>query len=99
MVLPKTCSVRVGGETCQLAPSYIVSVSSLDGEYMLAVVCNDHKSTLKARLLAMQQAEKIPYGKIRFQPIKTVVTECITGITDDYTELNENVRMQSEKIS
>jgi hypothetical protein len=72
-----------------LAPSYVISVNSHDGEYMLALVCDDHKSVLQARLVAMQKAKKIPQGSIHFQPIKAVVTDCVMGITDDYIGLDE----------
>jgi hypothetical protein len=89
VLLPEHCSAKIEGEECQLAPSYVVSVESDEGEYMLAVVCNDHKSALEARLIAMQEAKKIPQGSIHFQPVKAVVTDCVTGIDEDYIELNE----------
>jgi hypothetical protein len=89
VLLPEHCSAKIEGEECQLAPSYVVSVESDEGEYMLAVVCNNHKSALEARLIAMQEAKKIPQGSIHFQPVKAVVTNCITGIDEDYIELNE----------
>lgn len=89
VLLPEHCSAKVEGEECQLAPSYVVSVKSHEGEYMLAVVCNDHKSSLEARLVAMQEAKKIPRGGIHFQPVKAVITDCVTGIDEDYIELND----------
>jgi hypothetical protein len=64
-----------------------VSVKSPEGEYMLAVVCDDHKSGIEKRLVAMQKENKIPQGRIDFQPIKTVVTDCVTGLKEDYIEL------------
>ena len=54
---------------------------------MLAVVCDDHKSVLEPRLVAMQEANKIPQGTIHLQPVKAVVTDCVTGINEDYREL------------
>jgi hypothetical protein len=92
MLFPEHCSAQVEGEECQLAPSYVISVKSDEGEYMLAVVCNDHKSALEARLVAMQKANKIPQGSIRFQPVKAVVTDCVTGINEDYIELNDKTQ-------
>ena len=89
VLLPEHCSAKVEGEECQLAPSYIISVKSHQGEYMLAVVCNDHKSALETRLVAMQEANKIPQGSIHFQPVKAVVTDCVTRIDEDYIELND----------
>ena len=87
MLLPPHCSAKVEGEECKLAPSYIISVKSHEGEYMLAVVCDDHKSMLEPRLVAMQEANKIPQGRIYFQPVKAVVTDCVIGINEDYVEL------------
>lgn len=89
MLLPEHCSAKVEGEECLLAPSYVISVKSNEGEYMLAVVCEDHKSALEARLLAMQEAKKIPQGSIDFDPVKAVVTDCIMPLNKDYIELNE----------
>jgi hypothetical protein len=92
VLLPEHCSAKVEGEECQLAPSYIISVKSHEGEYMIAVVCNDHKCALETRLVAMQEANKIPQGSIHFQPVKAVVTDCVTGIDEDYIELNDKIQ-------
>ncbi len=89
VLLPEHCSAKVEGEECQLPPSYVVSVKSHDGEYMLAVVCDDHKSAFEARLATMQEANKIPQGTIHFQRVKAVVTDCVTGISEGYIELND----------
>jgi hypothetical protein len=89
MLLPEHCSAKVEGEECLLAPSYVISVKSNEGEYMLAVVCEDHKSALEAQLLAMQEAKKIPQGSIHFDPVKAVVTDCVMPLNKDYIELNE----------
>jgi hypothetical protein len=92
VLLPEHCSAKVEGEKCQLAPSFIISVKSHEGEYMLAVVCNDHKCALETRLVAMQEANKIPQGSIHFQSVKAVVTDCIIGIDEDYIELNDKTQ-------
>lgn len=97
MLLPDHCSAKVDGDKCQLAPSYVVSVESHEGEYMLAVVCKDHKNGIEARLMAMQKENKIPQGKIRFQAVKTVVTDCIMGIDEDYVELELNRNLNSDR--
>jgi hypothetical protein len=92
VLLPEHCSAKADGEECQLAPSYIISVKSHEGEYMLAVVCTDHKCELETRLVAMQEANKIPPGSIDFQPIKAVTTDCITGIDEDHIELDDKIQ-------
>lgn len=89
MLIPRHCSARVEGEQCWLAPSYVISVKSGDAEYMLAVVCEDHRSALEGRLLKMQAANKIPRGMIHFDPVKQVVTDCVIALNEDYIELNE----------
>ena len=70
-----------------MAPSYVVSVASDQGEYMLAVVCDDHREALQGKLALMQQEEKIPRGKIRFESVKTVTTDCIVGMNEDYVDV------------
>lgn len=87
MALPKTCSFRDKDVDCPLPPSYIVSVGDNSEEYMIAVVCQDHKDQMEKRLKAMQSARKIPQGNAKFQDIKLVVTDCIRD-TDDNSLLD-----------
>lgn len=97
MLLPDHCSAKVDGEECQLAPLYVVSVKSHEGEYMLAVVCEDHKSGIEARLVAMQKESRVPQGRIHFQPVKAVTTDCIMGINEDYIELELKRNIESDR--
>ena len=97
MLLPEHCSIKLEGQECQLAPSFVVSVSSQEGEYMLAVVCDDHRSVLEERLVAMQKANKIPQGKIIFQPVKMVATDCVMGMNDDYVDLELKRGIESDR--
>ena len=90
MLMPQHCSVMVEGEKCWLAPSYVISVKSGEVEYMIAVVCEDHRSALEVRLLKMQEANRIPRGMIHFDPLKPVVTDCVTALKEDYIELDQN---------
>ncbi len=95
--MPERCCAKVDGQECKLAPSHVVSVKSPEGEYMLAVVCDDHKSGLEARLIAMQRENKIPQGRIHFQTVKAVVTDCVMGINDDYIELELKRGVESDR--
>jgi hypothetical protein len=82
MALPKTCSFRDKHLDCPLSPSYIISVTDNGEEYMIAVVCQDHRDQMKKWLKAMQSLRKIPQGKAKFQDIKLVVTDCIRDTAD-----------------
>lgn len=95
--MPEHCSAKVDGQECQLPPSYVVSVKSHEGEYMLAVVCDDHKSGIQSRLVALQKENRIPQGKIHFQPVKAVVTDCVMGINDDYVDLELKRGVKSDR--
>lgn len=97
VVLPEHCSAKVDGEECQLAPSYVVSVNSPEGEYMLAVVCDNHKGGIEELLVAMQKEGKIPQGGILFQPVKAVVTDCVMGMNEDYIDLELKRGVKSDR--
>ena len=64
---------------------------------MLAVVCDEHKSGLEARLIAMQKEGKVPHGRIHFQLVKAVVTDCIMGMNEDYVELELKRGVESDR--
>ena len=87
MLLPESCSVKVKGVECGLPPTYVVSIKSHDGEYMVAVVCDEHKDGLEQKLKVMQKEGKAPAGKILFQTVKAVMTDCISGMEEDYVEI------------
>ncbi|MEP0825354.1 MAG: hypothetical protein HRF40_07705 [Nitrososphaera sp.] len=98
VILPEECSAKVDGEACHLAPEYVVSVRSNEGEeYMLAVVCSDHRMGIEARLVAMQKENKIPQGRIHFQPVKAVVTDCVAGMNEDYVDLELKRGIKSDR--
>jgi hypothetical protein len=96
MTLPRRCSFRdkrtvLGGLStlrdeyldCPLPPSYIVSVTDNEEEYMIAVVCQDHRDQMEEWLKDLQSLRKIPQGKAKFQEIDLIVTDCIHDKTDD----------------
>jgi hypothetical protein len=84
MALPKTCSFRDNYIDCPLPPSYIISVVNNGEEYMIAVVCQDHRDKMEEWLKAMQSVGKIPQGNIKFDEIKLVVTDCIRDSNDNF---------------
>jgi hypothetical protein len=88
MQLPKYCSIRVKGKDCNLPSSYIVSIESPKDEYMIGVVCMDHKDELQERIKVMQLKGSAPLGTIKIQTIRIISTDCIKGTDEDYMEVS-----------
>jgi len=83
MTLPRRCSFRDKHLDCPLPPSYIISVTDNEEEYMIAVVCKDHRDQMEKRLKALQSLKRIPQGKAKFQEIDLIVTDCIRQSDED----------------
>ena len=97
MLLPNSCSLKVNGNYCQIRPSHIVSITAEQGEYMIGVVCDDHRQEIQERLKGLQALEEIPMGNIRLQRIKMVMTDCIKGGDDDFTETKLTRKIANSK--
>ncbi len=83
MALPQRCSYVYNGIHCQFSPLYIVSIEGDgDDEYMITVVCEDHRAQMEVRLKALQHRNTIPQGKTKFQEIRMVGTDCVRGTAD-----------------
>ena len=76
-MVPERCSIMIKGRICDMPPSHIVSILSDNEEYMIGLVCSNHISLMKSKTTTMQNSGKINKGKIRFQKIKPVVTDCV----------------------
>lgn len=74
---PVKCSIVENGKVCTSPPSRIVSVLSESEEYMIGLVCDKHIFLVKSKVLSMQKSGKIKKGKIKFQKIKQVMTDCV----------------------
>ena len=77
LLLPKQCSFRTENMSCKYPPSEVISVVTDSGEYMVGVICSQHKSMVRGLIEQRQVKGEIPDGKIRFQDIKMVTTNCI----------------------
>jgi hypothetical protein len=60
-----------------MPPSHIVSILSENEEYMIGLVCSDHILLMKSKTVSMQKSGKIDNGRIKFQKIKPVMTDCV----------------------
>jgi hypothetical protein len=76
-MVPERCSITTKGRICTLPPSHIVSILSENEEYMIGLVCSDHILLMKSKMASMQKSGKIDNGRIKFQKIKPVMTDCL----------------------
>lgn len=86
-MFPERCSIRKKGRDCPMPPEFVISVKSDDGEYMVGVTCNIHKTTFTEKLESLQKEGKVPQGTISFTGLKPVGTSCIKVNPDDLIEL------------
>lgn len=47
---------------------------------MVGAVCDLHKEAMKFRIKSLQEASKIPQGKVNFNPVVILGTDCIKGL-------------------
>lgn len=64
---------------------------------MLGLVCDDHMNMLEERLAEMQDEGKIPKGRIKFQPVTTVTTDCVMGLNEDYIEMELKRGLETDR--
>ena len=87
MLLPDKCSIREGSRDCVNPPKYVITVISNDDEFMLGITCERHKTSVFSKIGSLQNHGKIPKGKIKFENLKSVQTDCIRGDPDDLIQL------------
>lgn len=70
-----------------MPPEFVISVQSKDGEYMVGVTCDGHKTAFAQKLEVLQKEGKVPQGAINFTGLKPVGTACIKVDPDDLIQL------------
>ncbi|WOV92620.1 MAG: hypothetical protein R1F52_05775 [Candidatus Nitrosoabyssus spongiisocia] len=87
-MLPDKCSVIIHDKLCTEAPQFVMSVLSNSDEFMIGLVCSKHHTSVLQKIKILQQQNKIPNGKILFNPIKSVGTDCIRSDPDSLIQLD-----------
>ena len=88
LVLPDKCSVMEYGKQCVNPPEFIVSIVSDKDEYMVGVTCQKHKHIVSGKIGLLQSQDKMQHGKIVFEPVKAIGTDCIHGDSDDFIQID-----------
>ncbi|MEM2760483.1 MAG: hypothetical protein QXU32_11830 [Nitrososphaerales archaeon] len=83
-MLPDRCSIKHKNGECPNPPSYVVSITHSSGEYMVGVVCEEHKSNMEKRLTILQNSGELMQRMIKFDSLKAVVTECVTNYPEKW---------------
>jgi len=76
-MIPPKCSIIIEGRQCGLSSSRVISVAADGEEYMIGTLCDDHVVDFRKQIKYMQEGGKVPKGKVRFQAISAVVTDCV----------------------
>ena len=88
LVLPDKCSVMEEAKQCVNPPEFIVSIVSDKDEYMVGVTCQKHKQVVSGKIKILQTEGKMHHGKISFEPVKAIGTDCIHGDADDFIQID-----------
>jgi len=83
-LFPDRCSIKERGGDCPNPPSYAVSIVHDSGEYMVCVVCKEHRGLMEERVNSMQGNGDLPKGSIRFVELKPVGTDCVSNYPDNW---------------
>ena len=87
MLLPNKCSIREGNKDCVNPPKYVITVESNNDEFMLGNKYEKHKTSVSSKIGSLQNDGKIPKGRIKFENLKSVQTDCIRVDPDDLIQL------------
>lgn len=83
-MLPNRCSIKDRNGDCPNPPSYVVSIAHDSGEYMVGVVCEEHRESMEKRLDKMQKDDELMQGQIKFVPLKSVGTDCVANYPEKW---------------
>ncbi len=88
MAFPSSCSLRIKGIDCNIPPAYIIIIKTKnDEEFMIGVACEEHKEILYNHTKKMQETNTLVQGRIEFQNIKIVTTDCVKGGENDLEDV------------
>lgn len=97
MLLPDRCTASNGTTRCTQPPAFAVSILAESGQFLVGVVCGDHKEAISTKLLESQKAGLIPSGNLQFEPIRMVSTDCVTGNEEDQIDVELKRGIDSDR--
>jgi len=86
-LLPNKCSIRQGDKDCVNPPEYQITKVSDNDEFMIGITCGKHKESVSLKISSLQNDGNIPKGKVIFEKLNSVQTDCIRGDPDELIQL------------
>jgi len=77
----------MGDKDCVNPPEYVITVVSINDEFMIGLTCEKHKESVSSNISSLQNDGKVPKGTVKFENLKSVQTDCIRGDPDDLIQL------------
>ena len=87
-MLPDRCSVKQSGRDCVNPPEFVVEIVHNSESYMVGITCEKHKNVVSVKIAELQKIGKNPEGKLEFQQLKSVGTDCVKGDPDTLIQLD-----------
>ena len=87
-MLPERCSVKQNNKDCVNPPEYVIEVVHDEDTYMVGITCETQKDTVSTKILELQANDKIPKGKLQFERLKAVGTDCVRIDADELIQLD-----------
>jgi len=87
-MLPERCSVKQNNKDCANPPEYVIEVVHDKDTYMVGITCETHKDVVSTKILELQTNNKIPKGKLQFEKLKAVGTDCVRIDADELIQLD-----------
>ena len=87
-MLPDRCSVKQNGKDCVNPPEYVIQVTHNNNSYMVGITCEAHRNTVSIKITELQAEGKVPKGKIQFEKLKSVGTDCVRVDSDEFIQLD-----------
>jgi len=88
IMLPERCSVKQDKKDCVNPPEYVIEVIHDDDTYMVGITCAAHKDIVSTKIFELQTIGKIPEGKLQFEKLKSVGTDCVRIDPDELIQID-----------
>ena len=69
-------------------PEYVIEIIHGDDTFMVGITCETHKDVVSTKILELQSNDKIPKGKLQFEKLKAVGTDCVRIDPEELIQLD-----------